>query len=99
MGSEENHKNSVLNVVLCGSKTHQVCCPSTPLGPLPPRPPISIVISHEKCDQLMRPRAAASIECLCARGGESTGARLLRGMLRFEALGVGVRRKVILVDA
>ena len=63
-----------------------------------PRPLVSSVISRGKCDQLMRFGAAEGIECLCARGGESTGASLLRRVLRFEALRVGVGREAVLVD-
>ena len=71
----------------------------TTLGALPPRPLVIAVISHGKYDQLMRLEAAAGMECLFAKGGESTGASLSRGVLCFEALGVGVRCEAVLVDA
>ena len=74
-------------------------CPLTPLGALLPRPAVSSIINLRKCDQFMRPGATAGMECLFARGEESTGESLSRGMLRFEALEVGVRREVVLVDA
>ena len=44
-------------------------CPSTPLGAMPPKPPVVSVISRGKCDQLMRLGAAVGMECLYARGG------------------------------
>ena len=47
----------------------------------------------------MRLEDATGMEWLHTRGGESTGASLSRGMLRFEALGVGVGREAVLVDA
>ena len=47
----------------------------------------------------MRPGVTASMEFLSSRGGESIGASLLRGVICFEALGVGVGREVVLVDA
>ena len=82
--------------VLIWSWRHR-CCPST--AAMPARPSIGSVISRGKCDQLMRLGATAGMECLCARGGENNGASLLRGVIRFEALEVGVGREVVLVDA
>ena len=74
-------------------------CPSTLLGALPPRPPVAAVISRGKYDQLMRPGATVGMECLCTRGGENNRASLLRGVICFEALGVGVGHETVLVDA
>ena len=99
MGSKENHKNSVFHAVLCGFES----AAPRPRGGVAPqprsRPPVVAVISRGKYDQLMRRGAAAGMECLCTSGGENNRASLLRGVIRFEALGVDVRREVVLVDA
>ena len=58
-----------------------------------------MVISRGKYDQLMRPGVAAGMECLCTSGGENNRASLLRGVIRSEALGVGVGCEAVLVDA
>ena len=47
----------------------------------------------------MRLGAIAGMECLCAGGGENNEASLSRGVIHFEALGVGVGREAVLVDA
>ena len=112
MGLEENHKNSVFHAFLGGFQSANLvlavgACPKTPwghypstlLGALPPRPPVTLVIIRGKYDQLMRPRAILGIQYLCTIGGENNRASLSRGVIRFEALGVGVGREAILVDA
>ena len=46
-------------------------CPSTPLGALPPRPPVAAVINRGKSNQLMRPETATGMECLWWREQQS----------------------------
>ena len=47
----------------------------------------------------MRLGAAAGMECMCVGGRENSGASLSRGVIHFEALGVGVGREAVVVDA
>ena len=47
----------------------------------------------------MRLGAIVGMECMCARGGENKGASLSRGVDTLEALGVGIGREAVLVDA
>ena len=97
IGSKENHKNGVFHGLLCG--LCGLVDVLDPAGALPPRPSVASVISSGKYDQLMRPGAAASMECLCTRGGQNNRASLSRRVIRFEALGVSVGRETVLVDA
>ena len=70
-----------------------------PRGGVAPQTPSRCGYQSWKSDQLRRLGAAASMECLCASGRENNRASLSRGVIRFEALGVGVGREAVLMDA
>ena len=60
---------------------------------MPPGPPVAAVISRGKCEQLMKPGAAAGI--VCQRWKDQQNKPFERG----DTLGVGVGCEAILVDA